>query len=114
MKLVDVHKANLNKLGFQSLEEWVSIPTNLYIGRNIPYVKGASSSKFRNKYSVKEYGLKKCLQLFYKEWKNKDISELKQYENIGCWCKNSSEAPKTLDECECHGEVLMMLLSNEK
>ena len=57
------------------------------------YVKGTVGSKWQNPFLVKEYGLKKCLEMYEEkirktpEWMAL-ISELEGM-NLGCWCNPS-------------------------
>jgi len=46
----------LVKKGYKDLEDWLKDPNHIYIGRHNHYVKGATSSKWRNIFSVKKYG----------------------------------------------------------
>ena len=109
--IIDVHKANLNKHGFTDFDDWNRSEKHLYIGRNMSfYVKGAVESEFKNPYTVKKYGLKESLKRYYEDYKNKDISKLLKYDQLGCWCHDRSDIPKSLDECECHGDVLLFIL----
>src|SRR5690348_3020124 len=97
--VVDVHVANLRKLGYDSLENWLSQPNHVYIGREMSYmVKGAKGSKWQNKFTTKKYGLGESLRLYEENLiKNKDLmanlDELKG-KVLGCWCnddKNKEE-----------------------
>ena len=107
MKLCNVKKKELNKRGITDFEEWNSKKNTLYIGRNMSfYVKGATASKWKNPFSVKKYGRKKCLEL-YEEYIKKsdlidDLDELKGKE-LGCWCYPES----------CHGDILLKLLKSK-
>lgn len=106
--VVDVHQKSLGEEGYQNFEQWVADPINVYIGRNMSYaVKGAKASKWHNPFSVKKYGLEKCIEMYEEHVrKNKDLmdslEELKG-KTLGCWCH-----PKP-----CHGDVLVKLV-NEK
>ena len=56
MEVVNIKKKNLVKKGYKDLEDWLKDPNHIYIGRHNHYVKGATSSKWRNIFSVKKYG----------------------------------------------------------
>ena len=63
--VINISKANLKKLEYKDLEDWLSHSNHVYIGRNMSfYVKGASQSKWANPYSVKQYGRDEYLLLF--------------------------------------------------
>ena len=111
-KLVDVHVKQLRMRGYVNLKDWLSNPKYLYIGRKNVYV-GVNQSKFHNPYSIKKYGLDESIKLYYELWKNKDVKELMDYEEIGCWCLNCIDIPLSIDECKCHGQVLLYLLNNQ-
>jgi len=107
--LCDIHKKELNKRGFKDFRDWNNQEHTLYIGRNMNfYVKGAIESKWKNPFSVKTYGLEKCLEL-YEEYIREtpelegSLGELDGKE-LGCWC-----SPKP-----CHGDVLIKLLEENK
>lgn len=53
-KVINVKKAELNKLGYRDFEHWQNSSTNhVYIGRNMShYVKGAVGSKWANPFKV--------------------------------------------------------------
>lgn len=105
--VISVKKQNLKKLGYDSLEQWLEDPNNVYIGRDMSlYVKGANGSKWQNPFSVKKYGLEKCLEMFesYLVSNKKLLSEISELKgkNLGCWCKNNGNE-------RCHGDLLLML-----
>ncbi len=104
---VCIKKAELVKRGYTDFEDWVNRPGHLYIGRTVRFVKGATGTPFQNPYSVKQFGLRKALQLYekyvtsseslvYKE----DILGILDYTEIGCWCGSDSQ---------CHGDILINL-----
>ena len=110
-KVIDVHKPNLLSKGYYSFSQWKINPKHLYIGRDMSkYVPGAIGSKYQNKYKVSTYGLEECLRLYYNDWKDADLSELFNYEELGCWCHNRDDVPKSLSECQCHGDVLLLIM----
>jgi hypothetical protein len=113
MQVICIKKDNLKKLNYRDLEHWLENPNHIYIGRHMVYVAGATSSKFKNPYSVKQYGRKRCLEL-YREYiitNQKLISELSELKNkiLGCWCYKSIENPE-LNE-NCHGDILIELVN---
>lgn len=109
MSVVNVKKANLVKLGYKDLEDWLKDNNHVYIGRNMSvYVKGAVKSKWCNPFSVKKHGREKCLEL-YREYitNNKELltklPELKG-KTLGCWCDSKEQ---------CHGGILLNLLNKK-
>ena len=99
--IINIRKKNLNKLGYCDLEDWLSENDNLYIGRYNHYVSGAIKSKWSNPYSVKKYGISRCLELYEEHIVNtlwNDIEELEGM-TLGCWCKPNL----------CHGDILIKL-----
>ena len=108
-QIVNVKKAELNKNGIKAFAEWSSKPYNLYIGRNMDfYVKGTYCSKWHNPYTVKKYGLEKCLEMYEAYIRNtpelyNNLSEL-DGKILGCWCKPN----------QCHGDILIKLLNFKK
>lgn len=102
-----VKVANLRKKGYNSLEEWLSNPDHVYIGRNMTfYVKGAEASKWKNPFPVKKYGLDQCLQLYREHLEKsgliKHIEELRG-KTLGCWCQSGEK---------CHADVLITFLTH--
>ena len=118
-EVINIRKANLNKLGYSNLMDWLRDPNHLYIGRNMTvYVPGALHSKWNNPFSIKKYGLEDSLN-YYKSWvttginpvtgKKKgssplinDIEELRG-KSLGCWCHPEP----------CHGNILLDLLNSK-
>lgn len=108
--VIDVHKQNLVKLGYKSLQDWLdSDEKHIYVGRNMSiYVPGAVGSIWANKFSVKKYGRDKCLELYEADLRSKlsrDSSLKKKLEELrgctlGCWCHPEP----------CHGHVLVKIL----
>jgi uncharacterized protein YuzE len=81
----------------------------VYIGRNCPYVDGASQSPWCNPYSVKKYGVDKCLELYEAKIRN-DATLWNALDDLGgktlgCWC---------VPDSRCHGEVLRRLFQEKK
>lgn len=103
MEVVNVKKEFLQKNGYKDFMDWKSRINHLYIGRNVQYVNGASASKWGNKFSVKVYGLDKCLELYEEYIRNSHLyDELEELDGkvLGCWCKPA----------KCHGDILIKLL----
>ena len=107
MSVVNISKKELVKHGYKDLQDWLSNPNHVYIGRNMSvYVPGANASKWQNPFSVKKYGRDECLRLYEEYIKsNKElmdqINELKG-KTLGCWCHPES----------CHGDILLNLISS--
>ncbi len=105
MSVINVRVANLRKMGYTSLEEWLENPDHVYIGRVCRYVKGANDSKWKNPYPLSRYSREESLKL-YEKWVIKNLwDHLDQLEGktLGCWCKPES----------CHGDVLVKLLKQK-
>ena len=96
---------HLRRNGFQSLEQWKSAcDSHLYIGRNVPYVRGAIASKWMNPYPTKKYGLQQSLEMYESHVRRTPelwdrLIELNGM-ILGCWCQTD----------ECHGYVLRRLV----
>jgi hypothetical protein len=106
-KVVNVHKPNLIKMGYKDMGEWVKDPNNVYIGRNNPYIEGATGSKYQNTFKVDKYGRDRCLELYEQSIRSNptlmnQIEELRG-KTLGCWCHPLG----------CHGDILIKIL-NEK
>ncbi|XP_045180311.2 uncharacterized protein LOC123539663 [Mercenaria mercenaria] len=110
--VVNVHKKDLNELGYKDLLEWTKHPDHLYIGRDMTlYVPGAVHSKWHNPFKSKKLGKENCCKRF-KEYVQTDktihsngktlfesLEELKG-KTLGCWCHPEM----------CHGHVLRDLV----
>lgn len=108
--LVCIKKNNLNKIGYDNLEQWMENPNHVYIGRDMTFfVKAAVGSKWQNPFSVKKYGRDRCLQLYEKYLENNVdlINNLHLLENkiLGCWCDENEK---------CHGQLLLQKLKYKK
>jgi hypothetical protein len=82
---------------------------DIYIGRQMSMGGWKlSKSKWHNPYSVKEYGLDTCLEMFedYIRGNETLMSELEELDGkvLGCWCHPS----------RCHGDILIKLLQEQK
>ena len=101
---VSVKKATINSRGYTNFLTWSCEPCHLYIGRDMQcYLEGVVGSKWQNPFTVKKYGLTKCLELYEKKIRNSTelMAEIRELEGmeLGCWCK---PAP-------CHGDVLIKI-----
>lgn len=107
-RVVDVHKKNLNKIGYADLKDWLKDPNHIYIGRNNVYVNGTFNSKWRNRFSVKKYGRDGCLKEYEKFIReNKELlGQIDELDGkvLGCWCK----------PLPCHGDILLKILNETK
>lgn len=102
--IINCKKANLVKLNYKDLEDWLSVKNHLYIGRDMTYyVPAAHGSKWANKFSVQKFGREKCLELYEADIRNNKelMNSLHELTNTvcACWCK-----PDT-----CHGDILIKL-----
>lgn len=107
MSVVNIRKKELNKRNINNFEEWESREKNVYIGRNVRYVKGIKKSKWSNPYNIKIHGVEKCLKLYEEYIRNSKLyNEIKELEGkeLGCWCKPE----------KCHGDILVKLLNELK
>jgi hypothetical protein len=109
-KHVCVKKANLNKIGYENLREWLAGDCNIYVGRGGRiFIKENGemkvfhykSSKWGNPFKVdKDMPVEKALRLYKvhleKSGLVEQISELRGY-NLGCFCEEN--AP-------CHAKIL--------
>ena len=108
MNVINVRKQNLVQQGYTDFTDWSIKPNHVYIGRNMSvYIKGAVASKWQNKFTVKKYGLTKCLEMYEQHIRNSELyDQLDELvgKELGCWCKPNS----------CHGDVLIKLLNEKK
>jgi hypothetical protein len=125
-KVISVGVANLKKLGYNSLEEWLKDPSHVYIGRDMSYrIKGANKSKWANPFSAKTYGRVLALQK-YREYlleNDKLMSELTELKGktLGCWCRILKDSipsrdrtlTSSVNEEICHGDILVELLAKK-
>jgi hypothetical protein len=106
--VICVRKESLRKLGFESLEAWLSAdPKHVYIGRSNPHVAGASQSKWNNPFKVDRLGRAGCIAEFAKYVVTRPdlMGALHELDGcvLGCWCKPEA----------CHGDVLVRLVSGD-
>jgi hypothetical protein len=104
MSVVNISKANLKKLGYNSLEDWMKNPNHVYIGRPIKYIAATSDAKYGNPFPVEKYGRNKCIELYHEYLldnpdKLQEVLKLK-HKVLGCWCKPE----------RCHGDVILELI----
>ena len=108
MEIINIKKQKLKLIGYTDLENWVIKPEHIYIGRDMTvYVKGAIGSKWANPFSVKKYGLEKCLELYENHIRTTNLfNKLEELEGkiLGCWCHPN----------KCHGDILIKLLLEKK
>ena len=112
--VISVRKKELNKKGYKDFQDWIKNPNHIYIGRNMNfYVPGTFKSKWSNPYTVKKYGLDKCLELYEKYICSKPelMNSLHELENkvLGCWCHDNT----TIGKIVCHGDILIKLLKEK-
>ena len=107
MEVINIRKKFLNMNGYKDFMDWNKNENHIYIGRNMNfYVNGTIGSKWKNPYSVKKYGLDKCLKLYEEYIRNSDLYEdLYELDGkiLGCWCKPD----------KCHGDILIKLLKEK-
>lgn len=101
-----------------TFEKWLQNSNNFYCGRSgrifitengIKKYFGYEASKWANPYTVKQYSIDECLDLYKKYINEKiqnnsayDLNELKG-KNLGCWC---------IPNNKCHVDVLLDLLED--
>lgn len=104
--VVSVRLKEIKKMGYNSFQEWVDDPDNVYIGRINQHVAGTFNSKWRNRYSVKKYGRDKCIEMYEDSFRYGELAQLQHFlpelvgKRLGCWC-----APEA-----CHGHVLLHMI----
>jgi hypothetical protein len=110
-KVINVKKAELNKLGYGDLEQWLaSSADHVYIGRDMcKYVKSAVGSKWANPYKKDGYLSKgERLSKYEQHIRSNKIlvNSLRELDGkiLGCWCWPE----------KCHGDVLIKLINEAK
>jgi hypothetical protein len=111
---------NLRKTGYPDLEKWLEDPSNVYTGRhgrifihdgNDKKVFHYPASRWQNPFTLKNYDLKKSLQLYvihlFQTGIIYDIDELRG-KTLGCFCEQQKNAN---GDPLCHAQVLADLLS---
>lgn len=113
MSVINVKVSHIRPSGYQNLEEWISDPANVYIGRKGVVFIGAhrfpcEDSPWANPFKVGRDGTREEVIMKYRihlEKKLKDPVCKEQFEqlrgkNLGCWCKPE----------KCHGDMILELL----
>ncbi|KAK3096136.1 hypothetical protein FSP39_023615 [Pinctada imbricata] len=113
MDIVNLRLENLKTLGYNTVQDWLSDPQNLYIGCGISYLN-LPSSKWNNPFDVKTYGTTTALSLYkdYVRYCTKlydgktlwDALEEIDGKVLGCWCR----------PYKCHGDILFLLLQEKR
>jgi hypothetical protein len=109
-QVINVKKAELKKLGYSDLLNWLNSSTNhVYIGRDMThYVPGAVGSKWANPFKVDKYGREDCLRRYEEHVRATAelMAGLGELDNrvLGCWCRPEG----------CHGDVLIKLVAETK
>lgn len=103
-KVVNIRASELRKNGFKNFFHWNSLPENVYIGRENPYL-GIPASIFANPYKIRDFDRKTVLEMYEKYIRNspellKRIYHLKA-KNLGCYCYPDA----------CHGDILIKILN---
>ena len=99
--VISIRAKNLRQLGFKNLLHWLEKSNHIYIGRNMThYVPGAVGSKWKNPFSVKEFGRGGCIKKYEKYTLDHNIvynSNLSgAFANVRCYRKNKKK------RCYCH------------
>lgn len=110
--VIDVHVANLRKLGYQNLREWMNDPNHVYIGRRgVVFIDGQrfpkTDSIWHNPYKISHTQSREQVLSKYEQYLLNSphlMEQLPQLQNkvLGCWCSNESspEVPT------CHAHIL--------
>ena len=116
VEVVCIRVANLRKMDFSDLDEWIDHKDHEYVGRRgrifIHSPNGSkrrfgyTSSKWHNPFSLKDHTLEESLELYQEHIRETglvdDLHEL-QGKVLGCWCKNRDE---------CHAGILADLVND--
>ena len=118
-KAVCIKVANLRKIGYANLDEWMRDKDNVYTGRRGRIFIGSGSdnrifhykdSKWANPYTLREYELDKSLILYVIYLIDNglifQLDELKG-KNLGCFCSKQKDGD---GKPMCHAQVLVDLL----
>jgi len=109
---VCIRKAELIKRGYTDLEDWKKNPKHLYIGRQLPYVKGATRSIWANPYKLSKYSLADSIKLYREHIMNGELKhklkDLNNYAELGCWCDTTVNSDT---QYNCHGALLIALMN---
>ena len=100
---ISLKARSLQSQGFDNFEDWNFYHNNLYIGRYNKFT-GAASSKWMNRFNLRNYSRDESLILYELTLRNNSVllnalSEL-EGQNLGCYCQQS---------LRCHGEILVDL-----
>ena len=102
-----VKVASLRKAGYTSFQDWLANPRHHYAGRPGRIFIGSGDDKeifhykgspLQNPYTIKQWGLNLCLELYKTHLQNLDLSILEAVDEIGCFCDDSSP---------CHVDLLI-------
>ena len=110
---------------YKNLEDWCKDPFNVYIGRaGVVFVNGQRFPKhcsvWANPYKIGKDGSREDVILKYRTYIRKKIVEDPlnyclddlRGKRLGCWCISNDQGTTTsLLPAECHGQVLLDLLS---
>lgn len=108
--VINIRKKYLKQLGYADLQQWLKDPNHVYIGRDMThYVPGAKASKWANPFTIKKYGIDKCLEMYHQYLLNNPqlLSSLNELRGkvLGCWCVEP-------DNYKCHGLILKKLIDD--
>ena len=112
--LEDVHVKNLRLRSdpVHDIQEWMSQPNALYIGRANHYV-GATASKWHNPFKATQgNSLEKALVKYEAFVRSTNLySQLHELSGkiLGCWCSSDSAPEREI----CHGHVLIRLFKEK-
>jgi hypothetical protein len=117
--MVCLKVSNLRIKGIENLEAWMADANNVYTGRRgrifihqdgVKRIFNYKGSKWQNPFTLKEYSLKKSLQLYvihlFQTGLIYDIDELKN-KSLGCFC-SPQKAPD--GQPSCHAQILADLI----
>lgn len=93
IKVINSRVAELRKLGFKSLQEWLDeSEDHIYVGRDMTrYVEGAKKSKWHNPFKSKDFNddVEKTVDIYKDYIRNSplynQLAELKG-KTLACWC----------------------------
>lgn len=65
-QVINVHVQHLRRNGFANLRSWLDADPvrHVYIGRQCPYVDGATASVWQNPFPISKYGIDESLRLY--------------------------------------------------
>lgn len=104
-QVINVRVQHLRRSGFSNLRSWLDADPvkHVYIGRQCPYVDGATTSVWHNPYPISKYGVDESLRLYENHIRAKLWGSLPELHGkiLGCWC---------VPDSPCHGQVLQRLV----